>query len=87
MDIGKKVGTQGDDALRITHILSNGESGKTVSVEAIQSELKLDRVQIRNVFDYLQTIGLIRIESIGGEFLYGHISLTRQGVMKAATLF
>ena len=61
-------------------------AGKKVSVEKLAHNLKMDRVEIRNLFQYLAELKLIVIESIGGPALYGHISLTQSGVNKIDSL-
>jgi len=60
--------------------------GTKISVEALTEELKLDRVEIRHFFQYMIDLKLIKIESIGGPALYGHISLTQKGLLKVKSL-
>ena len=61
-------------------------AGIKVSVEKLAQSLNMDRVEIRNLFQYLADLKLIVIESIGGPALYGHISLTQNGVNKIKSL-
>ena len=60
--------------------------GTKISVEVLTEELKLDRVEIRHFFQYMIDLKLIKIESIGGPALYGHISLTKKGILKIKSL-
>lgn len=62
------------------------QAGKKVSVEKIAHKLKMDRVEIRNLFRYMTDLKFIEIVSIGGPVLYGHICLTEKGVMKIDSL-
>lgn len=59
---------------------------KKISVEVLTKELELDRVEIRHLFQYLIDLKLIKIETIGGPALYGHISLTQKGILKVKSL-
>lgn len=61
-------------------------AGEKVSVETLAEELNMDRVEIRNLFQYMTDLQFIVIESIGGPVLYGHISLTQKGVNKVKSL-
>ncbi len=56
--------------------------GKKVSVEILAQNLTMDRVEIRQLFQYLADLKLIVIESIGGPSLFGHITLTNHGIDK-----
>ena len=60
--------------------------GEKVPVEMLARDLKMDRVEIRTLFQYMVDLDLIKVESIGGPTLYGHISLTQKGVLKAKKL-
>lgn len=59
---------------------------KKIPVEALAEKLKMDRVEIRNLFQYMIDLQFIRAESIGGPALYGHISLTKKGLLKIKSL-
>lgn len=61
-------------------------AGKKVSVHKLADELDLDRVEIRNLFQYLIDLDFISVETIGGPVLYGHISLTKKGLLKIKSL-
>jgi hypothetical protein len=61
-------------------------AGEKISVEKLAKKLRMDRVEIRNLFRYMIDLQLIKEESIGGPALYGHISLTKKGVLKVKSL-
>lgn len=61
---------------------SEYEADRKIDVSSLTQKLNLDRVEIRSMFQYLIDKKLIRIETIGGPQLYGHISLTGKGLMK-----
>lgn len=65
---------------------SGFEANAFIPVNSISDKLKLDRVEIRNMFQYLIDLKLIRIETIGGPELYGHISLTEKGLLKIRSI-
>lgn len=57
-------------------------AGKRVSVKKLAELLDLDRTEVRNAFQYIEELDLISVETIGGPLLYGHISLTKKGLLK-----
>lgn len=57
-----------------------------VSVEELNKILNLDRVEIKNLFQYLSELNYIIIESIGGSYLYGSISLSEKGLSKIESI-
>ncbi|WP_340103782.1 hypothetical protein [Rhodohalobacter sp. 8-1] len=65
---------------------SGFEAEKKIPVEALAETLKMDRVEIRNLFQYMIDLQFIKAESIGGPSLYGHISLTKKGLLKVKSL-
>lgn len=60
--------------------------GEKISVADLADKLGLDRVELRHLFQYMVDLKLIRVESIGGPTLYGHISLTKQGMLKIRSI-
>ena len=63
--------------------LSKGEVGIKISVSDIMQSTQLDRAELKSVIEYLEALECISIETIGGAFLYGHISITKKGLEKA----
>lgn len=66
--------------------LSSNEPETKVSVEELNKELGFERKEIRNYLEYLNDRGFIKLDSIGGPLLYGHISITKKGAMKVDEL-
>lgn len=62
--------------------LSNNDPSQKIPVHKINEDLNLDRTEIKNVLEYLQELGFINIETIGGPLLYGHITITEEGLQK-----
>lgn len=62
------------------------EAGVNIAVEKLAQAVKMDRAEIRNLFEYMIDLGFIEVKSIGGPVLYGHISLTDKGLKKAIKL-
>lgn len=62
--------------------LSNGDTSSKIPVKKINTSLNLDRTEIKNVLEYLEELGYINIQTIGGPLLYGHISITESGLAK-----
>lgn len=62
--------------------LSQGNTSHKISVRKVNNNLRLDRTEMKNVLEYLQELGFINIETIGGPLLYGHITITDAGLRK-----
>ena len=67
-------------------VLAEMEPGKPVSVQELNKNLHFDRVEMRRHIEYLDEQDYIDLSTIGGPFLYGHISLTKKGVHKLKEL-
>jgi len=63
--------------------LAGNEARKKVEVKTVNENLGFDRKEIKNILEYLENLEYIEVETIGGPFLYGHISLTEKGLHKA----
>ncbi|MBR9916786.1 hypothetical protein GYB29_03645 [bacterium] len=69
--------------LKRMYIYSDGEEGVRVSVKEISEELGIDKTEARNLFEYLESKKCLKIETLGGEYLYGHVSLTKKGLARS----
>ncbi|MEX0649184.1 MAG: hypothetical protein WEA56_15800 [Balneolaceae bacterium] len=65
-----------------TGLLSGMEPGKNISVQDLNKNLEFDRTELRGYLEHLSDQGYISLTTIGGPFLYGHISLTKRGLYK-----
>lgn len=84
MLIGGDFNKKGKKLLQKLLELSKGETEAQVSVEALNKAFKHERKEIRNLLEYLESTGCVKINTIGGPFLYGHISITEKGIYKAS---
>lgn len=82
MIIGSKFSKKYHQFLQNIGDLSEGDTSFKISVRKINNNLRLDRTEIKNVLEYLQELGFINIETIGGPFLYGHVTITDAGLQK-----
>lgn len=82
MIIGSKFSKKYQQLLRKIGDSSQGNTSQKISVQEINDDPGLDRTEIKNVLEYLQELGFINIETIGGPFLYGHVTITDTGLHK-----
>ncbi|MDX1642352.1 MAG: hypothetical protein R3220_11680 [Balneolaceae bacterium] len=66
--------------------ISDYESGHNISVEELNENLGYGRKEIKYYFEYMNDQKLIDLTTIGGPYLYGHISLTQKGIAKIKSL-
>ncbi|TYP95039.1 hypothetical protein LX73_0334 [Fodinibius salinus] len=82
MIIGNKFSEKYHQFLIEIGKLANGDTSLKISVKDINTNLCLDRTEIKNLLEYLEELGYINIQTIGGPLLYGHISITESGLTK-----
>lgn len=82
MMIGSKFSKKYHQFLQKIGDLSQGKTSQQISVKNINDQVRLDRTEIKNALEYLQDLGFINIETIGGPFLYGHVTITEAGLNK-----
>lgn len=82
MIIGNKFSKKYHRFLCTIGDLSQGNTSQKIAVRKVNNSLRLDRTEIKNVLEYLQELGFINIETIGGPFLYGHVTITDSGLQK-----
>lgn len=82
MIIGSEFSEKYHQFLKEIGDLSDGDVTQQIPVQKINSNINLDRTEIKNVLEYLQDLGYISIETIGGPLLYGHITITESGLDK-----
>jgi hypothetical protein len=81
--LGSDLNSKGKSILKAMYIHSNGEEGVRISVELLCKELEIDKTEAKNLFEYLQNKNCLKIETFGGAYLYGHVSLTKKGVARS----
>ncbi len=83
MILGSDFNLKAKNILKRMYIDSDGEEGVRVSVKEISEELGIDKTEARNLFEYLESKKCLKIETLGGEYLYGHVSLTKKGLARS----
>ncbi len=86
MIIGSKFSRKYHQLLIKIGEFSKGEINKEISVENLNLNLNMDRTEIKNALEYLEELGYIRIKTIGGPLLYGHVTITETGLKKYHSL-
>lgn len=86
MLIGEEFNNQAKQLLLKLAELSGHDPEQKIAVEDLVEDLGLDRTELKNLLGYLEDKDLIRIATIGGPFLYGHLHITERGLHKAAKL-
>lgn len=86
MLIGGDFNAKAKKLLILLSELSENNPEKKVPVKNLVNELELDRSEFKNLLQYLENKELISIATIGGPFLYGHISITKKGIAKTGSL-
>jgi hypothetical protein len=86
MLIGNEFNKKCELILREIGKLSGMKTDVRIGVELLNKELEFGRVELKNYFEYLNDRGLIELPTIGGPFLYGHISLSKKGISKIKSI-
>ena len=84
MIIGSGFNKKNQRFLQEVAALSGKDIEQKILVKKINEMLALDRTEIKNMLEYLDDLGYLKIRTIGGSLLYGHITITRKGLDKAA---
>jgi len=66
--------------------MSEGDPSKSVSVKEANKDLNLSRKDIKLKIEFLEALGLITINTIGGSLLYGHVSITEKGLKRVENI-
>ncbi|SMO86752.1 hypothetical protein [Gracilimonas mengyeensis] len=85
MLIGKDFNDRAKELLSVLAEVSEGDIERKVSVEDLVNAAGFDRTEIKNLLGYLENKEYIRVATIGGPYLYGHIHITERGVYKSKT--
>lgn len=83
MIIGSDFNNKCQLFLKATAKLSGYNTRAVVAVLDVNDSLSLERSEIKHIVEYLEDMGFLTLETIGGPLLYGHISITNQGLEKA----
>lgn len=82
MLVGKEFSIKCEKILIEAERISHQSGVDFISVEEINKVLNFDRVEIKHLFQFLAEMNYLTIESIGGSYLYGDVSLTEKGFLK-----
>lgn len=83
MIIGQNFNSRAKELLRAMFEKSEGKKDLRLDVKGICEELNIDKTEAKNLLEYLESKDCINIETMGGPYLYGDISLTKRGVVKS----
>jgi len=83
MIIGDDFSSKAKPILTKMYELSGGKEGKRVNVKALCDELNIDKTEAKNLIEYLDAKDCIKIETMGGPYLYGDVSLTKKEFFKS----
>ena len=82
MDIGGEINRKIKEFLLELESHSQGNIEKHIDMDAINKNLIYSRSDLKNILEYLEQSGYINPRTIGGKWLYGHISITDKGLQK-----
>lgn len=86
MLIGGDFNKRAKELLIALSELSDQNPNAKVAVEKLAEHFELDRAELKSMLEYLESKKLIYIATIGGPFLYGHLKITEEGILKAKEL-
>lgn len=83
MLIGGDFNKKGKQLLKELSNQSDGRTDVKITVKTLSDVLGYDRNELKNLLEYLENKECVKIETIGGPFLYGHVSITKKGLAKS----
>ncbi len=83
MIIGNDFNNQAKILLQSIYNKSEGETDKRVNVKEVCTKLMIDKTEAKNLLEYLESKDCIKIETLGGPYLYGDVTITKRGIAKA----
>lgn len=84
MIIGNEFSKKNQRFLETVARLSGNDIVKKIPVKEINEAMELDRTEIKNILEYLDELEYLEIKTIGGPWLYGHVTITQKGLDKAS---
>lgn len=84
MLIGDDFNKKGKNILKELAVLTGGDTDAQVPVKKLNESFDFERNEMKNLLEYLESKECLKIATIGGPFLYGHISITEKGIARAA---
>ena len=86
MIIGSEFSNTAHVLLSEIALQSNSNSEEIVSVDPLCSKQKIELNEVKNLLEYLEDKEYMCIDSSGGVFLYGSVSITVKGLTKLSEL-
>jgi len=83
MIIGNDFSQKAKKVLKKISELSHRETDIRIEVKSIGKFIKIDKTEMKNLLEYLESKDCIKIETMGGPFLYGDVSITKKGIAKS----
>ncbi len=83
MLIGGDFNKKGKKLLKELATLSAHQTDVQIVVNELNEALGFERNEVKNLLEYLENKECVKIETIGGPFLYGHVSITEKGLAKS----
>lgn len=83
MIIGNDFNSKAKLVLQLILEFSEAEIDRRVSVADISDVFSSDKTEIKNIIEYLDSRDCIKIETFGGPYLYGDVTITKKGIVKA----
>lgn len=83
MIIGKDFNSKAKEILKAMYEKSEGKEALRVEVKFICTKLDIDKPEAKNLLEYLESKDCIKIETLGGPYLYGDVSLTKKGIARS----
>ena len=83
MLIGGDFNKKGKHLLKELANQSDHQIDVQITVNELNEILGFDRNEVKNLLEYLENKECVKIETIGGPFLYGHVSITKKGLAKS----
>lgn len=82
MIIGKEFNSKAKEILEMMVKECDGRVGHRISVQGMCEKLGMEKLEAKSLFEYLEAKDCIIIETFGGPYLYGDVSLTKKGSLR-----
>ncbi len=86
MQIGGRFNKKCEQILFEAGKISGMKSGYKIAVEQVNRNIGLSRNEMRLYLEYMRDKRLIELITFGGPLLYGHIILTKAGLIKVGSI-
>ncbi len=84
MLIGDDFNKKGKNILKELAELTGKDTEVKIPVQKLNEVFNYERNEMKNLLEYLESKECLKIATIGGPFLYGHITITDKGIARAS---